>query len=833
MAGCVTEKSYESGFLGDHDQQQPYAFWTLVEEKGMVKRFARLDRIYSMDLQDLKRLNQYHIVLTAADLTKLGTSWTVLSTDAFHCATGMVLARSWTDPIVVTCIAKGKLRMCREDGTMLGTDPDEVELSGAKQTVQAIWMGMPGPEIFLKVPGVKPPRTVSTVSSDELLASQAGLSGIEALCVIREHGIEGALDWLKKQQKVFQCFSRKAHGQQVETIPPGLSRGSKDLERQTRKLMVEEELTCEQAHAAILLLWTRKWQGYGRRDILSAVRICGEEPKLTDVMQTILWSTKKEPNNAIKMWQWISSLWHPEKPKKPELPKISGIDFSGSYTFENLVLKGGGAKGIAYIGAAKVLDDAGILPNIKRFAGTSAGAITAALLAIGMSPQEMLDELSQKNLMDLLDPPVKKGWLSFLDLVPHIPGVPSWLTVDNMSMALSAVTDRGACEGQEFLDWFGDILDRHLERLHPDKKGLDKDITFDKLYHTLGVELCVVAYNMVLGNETYFHVKTTPMLKIREAVRMSMSIPVVFKPFEMGLIYPYTFIDGGLAANYPLWAFDGWYLSMEEEDSFHKKLKKDDGDSSKMVRKMFHPEYRKERFDTRNDDTLGVLMFSSRDREMYQEQFEGRLEKLVEVKPEFEKKTEETALNKNYKKDTEEREKISNASIEAFRKLIGEGVREMIQEIEGTDPGPPVEARIFTEDDIAFLDVPSMEKAFELMMLDDDGQLTTDKLRKVYENVGPLQLARRKYLGLRLVSTPRQYFSTMLEFVGRTSDISEEDIDRSVAIDVDYVGTMDFDMAPADMEFLMRQGAAATVAFLEEMKEKKKDGLGMQTRLEF
>ncbi|XP_035663180.1 uncharacterized protein LOC118406892 [Branchiostoma floridae] len=395
MAGCVTDKSYESFLLGDHDQQQvsayvvtselgshqyivspvvdvpatfqPYAFWTLVEEKGTVKRFARLDRIYSMDLQELKRLNQYHIVLTAADLnegaiasvqealrvmtipkavpsrdapqqfkmylTTLGTSWTVLSTDAFHCATGMVLARSWTDPIVVTCIAKGKLRMYREDGTMLGTDPDEVELSGAKQTVQAIWMGMPGPEIFLKVPGVKPPGTVhhdhlSSVSSDELhpsdesqlqeaertgnppsrdasyileifqLARQAGLSGSEALCVIREHGIEGALDWLKKQQKVFQYFSRKAHGQQVEEMPPGLSRGSKDLERQTRKLMVEEELTCEQAHAAVLLLWTRKWQGYGRRDILSAVRICGEEPKLTDVMQTILWSTKKEPNNV-------------------------------------------------------------------------------------------------------------------------------------------------------------------------------------------------------------------------------------------------------------------------------------------------------------------------------------------------------------------------------------------------------------------------------------------------------------------------------------------------------------------------------------------------------
>ncbi|XP_066265923.1 uncharacterized protein YqhO-like [Branchiostoma lanceolatum] len=342
--------------------------------------------------------------------------------------------------------------------------------------------------------------------------------------------------------------------------------------------------------------------------------------------------------SSVRRW------WTPEKPKPPSLPEVSRGDYTRMrYSFENLVLKGGGAKGIAYIGAAKVLDQAGILPNIKRFAGTSAGAITAALLAIGMSPQEMLEELSQKNLMELLDPPVTKGWLGFLDWFPHIPLLPSWLTVDAISMALAAITDRGVCEGEEFLDWFGGILDRHLKRLHPDKKGLDKDITFDKLYHTLGVELCIVAYNMVLGNETYFHVKTTPLMKVQDAVRMSMSIPVVFKPFEGGSGGLYTFIDGALAANYPLWAFDGWYLSMKEEDTFHERLTEGDGEK---VRRMFHPEYRRERFDTRNDKTLGILTFSSKDREMYQEQFEERLKKLVEVKPEFEKMREDTELYK-------------------------------------------------------------------------------------------------------------------------------------------------------------------------------------------
>ncbi|CAH1248382.1 Hypp8116 [Branchiostoma lanceolatum] len=553
----------------------------------------------------------------------------------------------------------------------------------------------------------------------------------------------------------------------------------------------------------------------------------------------LLQGQKKQDNTGLTMWQWgkekasnMRRWWSPEKPK-PRLPGASGVDYSrlsGEIQFENLVLKGGGAKGIAYIGACKVLDEAGILPNIKRFAGTSAGAITAALLAIGMSPQDMLDELSQKNLMELLDPPVKKGWFSFLDWFPHIPGVPSWLTVDMMSMALAAITGRGVCEGEEFLNWFGDILDRNLERLHPDKKGLNKDITFDKLYHTLGVELCIVAYNMVFGNETYFHVKTTPMMKIQDAVRMSMSIPVVFKPYEG--VPGFTFIDGGLAANYPLWAFDGWYLSMEKEDIFQERLKLIDGDVEKgeKIRRMFHPEYRKERFDTRNDKTLGILMFSSTDREMYQEQFEERLRRLVKVKPDLKKEKEDTELYKKYREETDEREDAREVSKQSLRNLVGEGVGQLIQDIEGKkEPDLPdfpnfdvdaklMEKEIFSDEDIKFLKAPSKQKAFEMLMLDDDGKLTTDRLRKIYENVGPLQLARRTYLGLRLVSSPRQYYSTMLEFVGSDSGISEEDIRRSVAIDVDYVGTMDFDMAIGDMEFLMKQGAAATIAFLEERK---------------
>ena len=57
--------------------------------------------------------------------------------------------------------------------------------------------------------------------------------------------------------------------------------------------------------------------------------------------------------------------------------------------FRNLVFEGGGVKGIAYAGAVAVLEDKEILPDIRRVAGTSAGAITAVLLALGASPQSV------------------------------------------------------------------------------------------------------------------------------------------------------------------------------------------------------------------------------------------------------------------------------------------------------------------------------------------------------------------------------------------------------------------------------------------------------------
>ncbi len=60
----------------------------------------------------------------------------------------------------------------------------------------------------------------------------------------------------------------------------------------------------------------------------------------------------------------------------------------------DMVFEGGGAKGMAFVGALQVLEENKI--RFDRLLGTSAGAITATLLAAGYNSQEMLMALNEE-----------------------------------------------------------------------------------------------------------------------------------------------------------------------------------------------------------------------------------------------------------------------------------------------------------------------------------------------------------------------------------------------------------------------------------------------------
>ncbi len=75
-----------------------------------------------------------------------------------------------------------------------------------------------------------------------------------------------------------------------------------------------------------------------------------------------------------------------------------------------LVLSGGGAKGLAHIGAIKVLEEAGIKPDF--IAGTSMGSIVGGLYAIGYSPGQIEAIAHSTNWNELLKDEVSRRNIS-------------------------------------------------------------------------------------------------------------------------------------------------------------------------------------------------------------------------------------------------------------------------------------------------------------------------------------------------------------------------------------------------------------------------------------
>jgi len=64
-----------------------------------------------------------------------------------------------------------------------------------------------------------------------------------------------------------------------------------------------------------------------------------------------------------------------------------------AYHFKNLVFEGGSVKGIAYVGALRLLEEKGIMGGIRRVGGTSAGAINAVFRDQAEPSAKKIDDL--------------------------------------------------------------------------------------------------------------------------------------------------------------------------------------------------------------------------------------------------------------------------------------------------------------------------------------------------------------------------------------------------------------------------------------------------------
>ena len=182
-----------------------------------------------------------------------------------------------------------------------------------------------------------------------------------------------------------------------------------------------------------------------------------------------------------------------------------------------LVLSGGGAKGLAHIGAIRALEKAGI--KIDMVCGTSMGAFIGALYATGYTADQIESMLSKLEWEKLLTENLDHRRMDYFERNKD----GRYLLKKEVGKPSSGLID-------------GNLIMITLSELSVPAHNIDD---FTKLKRSFAC----VATNLETGQPVTFTKGYLP-----EAVRCSMSYPMVFRPAEHdGMML----VDGGIVSNLP------------------------------------------------------------------------------------------------------------------------------------------------------------------------------------------------------------------------------------------------------------------------------------------
>ncbi len=241
----------------------------------------------------------------------------------------------------------------------------------------------------------------------------------------------------------------------------------------------------------------------------------------------------------------------------------------------DLIFEGGGAKGLAHVGAMEAFLAAKHTPG--RLVGTSAGAMTAGLLAAGFTPQDLkaaaLERLPDgrpvfSGFMDtpdrFADITIRQSWLYATLQRVGWSLIPAWLKrrfakavledllEDSSFRELFAFAERGGLySGMTLYNWLHDKLAT---------KGLG-NATFAEFAAQTGSDLSVVASDTHSHQMLVLNQHTSPDCPVAWGIRMSMNIPFVWEEVLWGPKWGtyrgqdmawHSVVDGGLISNFAL-----------------------------------------------------------------------------------------------------------------------------------------------------------------------------------------------------------------------------------------------------------------------------------------
>lgn len=190
-----------------------------------------------------------------------------------------------------------------------------------------------------------------------------------------------------------------------------------------------------------------------------------------------------------------------------------------------VVLAGGGAKGLAHIGALKVLEESGV--PIDMVVGNSMGSIVGGLYAIGYTPAE-LDSVVRHT-----------DWIKLLIDAPDFDS--KLLTSKKMNEYYQLRVSLDPKRHRSNTGRSGIIQGYNIERLLRKLTVLVPD-SVD--FNTLPLPFACNATEAINGKVYEFHDGN-----LVEAMRSSMAIPGIFTPVQKDSM---LFVDGFVLNNYPV-----------------------------------------------------------------------------------------------------------------------------------------------------------------------------------------------------------------------------------------------------------------------------------------
>ena len=210
----------------------------------------------------------------------------------------------------------------------------------------------------------------------------------------------------------------------------------------------------------------------------------------------------------------------------------------------DLVLSGGGVKGIGLVGAVAALVDSGYAP--QRISGTSAGALVGAVLAAA-AQRGAVDGARLQELAMSID------YRKFLDQGPieRIPlAGPAW----------GVLTGSGIYRGDNLHAWITDRLAEYGVSTFADLAIDDRALPPEQRYR-----LVVTVADVSIGQlvrlpwdyQRLYGLDPDEQL-VADAVRASTAIPFFYRPATLTAAdgREATLVDGGLLSNFPIDSLD-------------------------------------------------------------------------------------------------------------------------------------------------------------------------------------------------------------------------------------------------------------------------------------